>query len=135
MKYILISKDGDFLPLLHKMKKAKQEVIAYVDNSDDIHDGLTPTADSALENEVDEDDVVIFDMVGAGKAADQIKDNGTLVIGGGVFNDKLELDRKFGTDFMKKHGINTPPTWEFSDLEALKTFIEDNPDRYVFKPN
>lgn len=135
MKYILLSKDGDFLPLLYRMHKAKEEVIAYIDNSDDIHDGLTPTVHSALEIDVEQNDVIIFDMVGAGEAADRLKKDGHQVIGGGVFNDKLELDRKFGTDFMKKHGIQIPPTWEFDTMDAVKDFVENNPERYVFKPN
>lgn len=135
MKYILLSKDGDFLPLLYRMQEDGEEVIAYVDEVDDIHKGLTPLADDALEIEVAPDDVIIFDMVGAGKAADQLKKRGNTVIGGGSFNDKIELDRKFGTDFMQKHDIQTPPTWEFNSMDEVRNHVEKNAERYVFKPN
>lgn len=135
MKYILLSKDGDFLPLLYKMHEAGEEVIAYVDESDDMHEGLTPLANDALEIEVAPDDVIIFDMVGAGKAADQLKKKGNTVIGGGSFNDKIELDRKFGTDFMQKYGITTPPTWEFTTMDEVRKHLEEHDERFVFKPN
>jgi phosphoribosylamine---glycine ligase len=47
---------------------------------------------------------------------------------------KLEMDRKFGMDFMKQHGINLPPYHEFNSMSEAEKFQLKNDKRYVFKP-
>jgi len=47
-------------------------------------------------------DLILFDMVGLGLRAEKLKDKGRLVIGGGTFNDKLELDREYGQRVVEK---------------------------------
>ena len=135
MKFVLISKDGDFLPLLKRIENEGNEVVAYVDAEHPLYENMIPQVDNALELKLDKDDVIIFDMVGAGAAADRVGASMPNVLGGGSINDRIELDRKFGTDFMAKHGINTPPTWEFDTIDKTRKFVEEHPERYVFKPN
>lgn len=128
----LMSKDGDMLPLLHKMKGEK---LAYVENDKGIHDGLTPKVHNPIELEIGPDDTILYDMVGAGESAEVLKEKGFTVIGGGVLNDSIELDRKAGLDFMQKHGIQIPPTEEFNNFEDCAKFIEKSKTRFVFKPD
>lgn len=127
-----MSKDGDMLPLLYRMS---EEHKAYVENDKGIHDGLTPKVHDALELNPQPEDTIVYDMVGAGKSADILKEQGLHVVGGGELNDKLELDRKFGLDFMEKHGMQIPPTEEFNNFEKCKQFIMKSDTRYVFKPD
>jgi len=135
MKLILVSKDGDFLPLLHRAHKSGAEVVAYVDESDDIHDGMTPTVHDALEIEIEDDDIVIFDMVGAGAAADRIRSTGRTVVGGGSLNDRMELDRSYGSKLMRKAGVDTPKTYDLTTFEEAERLIQKTGKRFVFKPD
>jgi len=134
LAFKLISKDGDGLPIALKFK---DNVQIYIDNNKarKVYDGILPKVESPLQLDIKKNDIVIFDMVGAGKEADFLKKKGITVIGAGTFNDKVELDRDFGTEFMSKHGIQTPPTTVFVDFDKARDFIKKTDKRYVFKPN
>jgi phosphoribosylamine--glycine ligase len=45
---------------------------------------------------IEQYDLVLADMVKMGKTCDELASKGKLVLGGGVFNDKAELDRDYG---------------------------------------
>ena len=46
-----------------------------------------------------------------------------------------ELDRKVGQDILKKHGIPTIPSVEFSNYDKAIAFVKKDPRRWVSKPN
>lgn len=128
----LVSKSGDFLPLLTRMGGGT----AYVEESKDIYQGLIHRVNSELELDISSGDIVIFDMVGGGAGADVLKSKGYTVIGAGKFNDDIELYRDIGQDLMERAGIPTPETWNFRhDFEGARAYIEKNKKVYVFKPN
>lgn len=133
----LISREGDFLPLLHKMHQDGKEVLAYIDDdcAKNMHDNMTPKVCSPLELSLSKDDTIVFDMVHGGSEADTLKSQGFTVIGGGSFNDKIELDRDYGQSFMEAMKINTPDTIGFSSFADARKFLKDSDKRYVFKPN
>lgn len=136
MGFKLISKNGDFLPLLARIEQEDEDVLFYVSEDSDIYTGILPQVDNTVDLDIQGDDTVIFDMVGAGKTAETLKSKNYHVVGGGILNDNLELDRYFGNDFMREHGIQIPPTYEFPDLNEVEVFLQKNPDtRFVFKPN
>lgn len=136
MAFKLISKDGDFLPMLNLMQREGAEVKAYIEEDvGKMYDGIVDQVDNVLELDIQPDDIVVFDMVGAGGAAERLKEKGYNVIGGGKLNDKLELDRDFGSNFMNRHGIKTPQTDVFTDFEKAKEHVRKTGKRYVFKPN
>lgn len=137
MGFKLISKEGDGLSILKVIQHEGQEVLAYIgdESAKKMYDGMLPKVDSALSLDFKKDDVIIFDMVGAGHGADTLKRKRYTVIGGGSFNDKLELDRDFGNQFLKSHGVHVPPTHEFDNFASAKKFLDANKDKsYVFKP-
>ena len=127
----LVSKNGDFLPILTRMGNGT----AYVEGSKEIYKGLIRRVDSELALDISSDDIVIFDMVGGGAGADVLKDKGYAVIGAGRLNDELELYRRLGQNLMERAKIPIPTTHDFYDFEAAKKFIEDTKKIYVFKPN
>lgn len=132
----LISKEGDMLPLTLRMYESGIETLAYLhDPKSKLHDGMQPKVGSTSELDIQPNDTVIFDMVGAGKTADYLKGKGYDVIGAGEINDRLELDRDFGDNFMEKHGIPTPPSTAFTDFDEATKLIQQTGKRYVFKPN
>ncbi len=130
----LVSKHGDFLPLLMRMKN-DSTVTAYVEGSKEIYTELLHRVDSELALDISQEDIVIFDMVGGGPGADILKDKGYTVIGAGKLNDDIELYRDIGQRFMEKVGIHVPPTHNFYDFEMARRFVENTKKIYVFKPN
>jgi len=56
-----------------------------------------------------------------------------LVIGGSQYTDKLEIEREFGQNELKRSGVNILPSWQFSNYDEGIKFIKENPDRYVLK--
>ena len=76
-----------------------------------------------------------FDDIGFGQIADELRKNGKLVVGGTPFTDRLEDDREFGQDELKKAGVNTLPHWDFVGFDDAIEFVKKNPERYVIKPS
>lgn len=131
----LISKDGDMLSLAYRMAQAGHDVQAYLENHSKMYDGMICKVHDINELDIGKDDMVIFDMVGGGKGADKLKDQGIHVVGGGVLNDKLELYRRFGMEFMEDHGISVPPYTTHYTLEDCIALVKGTGGRYVFKPD
>jgi phosphoribosylamine--glycine ligase len=67
--------------------------------------------------------------------AESWKKQGIPVICGSPESVKWETDRKYGDDILKKAGIDTLPTREFTDYDAAIKFVEKTMKRYVSKPD
>ncbi len=80
-------------------------------------------------------DVILFDDVEFGGVAERLRKKGKLVFGGSEYTDRLEIDREFGQQELKKYGVNVLPGWHFSSYDEAIAFIKQNPERYVFKPS
>lgn len=80
-------------------------------------------------------DVIVFDDIGFGSAAERLRREGKAVVGGTPFSDKLELDRDLAQAELKNVGINVLPCWDFSSFDEAVKFVKSNPGRYVIKPN
>lgn len=71
--------------------------------------------------------IFFFDQTSNGEAADRLRKMGKLVIGAGAFMDRLELDRKWGSDMAEKCGIAIPPTKCFSSITQTIEYLKTNP--------
>jgi len=80
-------------------------------------------------------DLVLFDLTGRPKIAEEVISLGIPCIGDGDLNTQLEDDRLFGIQVMEGCGINVPFYETFNDISAAKKFIKKTNKRYVFKPN
>jgi len=100
----------------------------------EIGDGFIPKVKS-WKTQSKWADLVIFDYTGFSKDAELLKAEGKPVFGGSNYTDKLELDRNFGNDELKKHKIKTLPSKEFSTFEDAISYIKEHPDAYVIKPS
>ena len=58
-----------------------------------------------------------------------------LVIGGTPYTDRLEDDRSFGQEELKKEGINIVPYRDFDNFDDAIAYVKENPERYVIKPS
>lgn len=80
-------------------------------------------------------DLVLFDLTGKPKIAEEVMSLGIPCIGDGNLASQLEDDRLFGIEIMEECDINVPPYETFNDIGAAKKFIKKTNKRYVFKPN
>jgi phosphoribosylamine---glycine ligase len=136
LKFLFVSWESLSGDLAWQIKNEGHEVKVYVksEGDQDVYDGfLEKVLD--WKQHVDWADIIVFDDVGFGSIADDLRKKGKLVVGGSTYTDRLEEDREFGQYEMKKNGLSILPHWDFSDYDSALTFIEQNPGRYVYKPS
>jgi len=120
----------------HVAKEGHNVKLFIEENSEkEIGDGFVPKVDS-WEKEVDWADVIVFDdVLGEGTKAKSLRDKGKFVVGGTPYTDKLEDDRAFGQEELKKYGVPIAPSWNFTDFQKAIDFVSQNPGKYVIKPS
>ncbi len=135
-KFLFVSWESLSGDLAWQVKKEGHEVKVYIesDSAKDVYDGFLEKV-SDWKIHIEWADVVVFDDVGFGKEADELRKSGKLVVGGSAYTDKLEEDREFGQSEMKRMGMLTLPHWDFTNYDEALKFIELNPGRYVYKPS
>ncbi len=134
-KFLFVSLESLSGDLAWTLVKEGHEAKAYIKYPLDagVYEGFIERIDD-WKPFVDWADVIVFDDVEFGPPAEKLRKAGKLVIGGSVYTDRLEIDREFGQSELKKYGVNTLPSWQFSDYDQAITFIRENPGRYAFKP-
>lgn len=101
----------------------------------EVADGFVPKVDN-WESEVDWADVIVFDdVLGQGAKAKKLREEGKFVIGGTPYTDRLEDDRAFGQEELKKAGVPIIPYKEFTSFDDAINFVRENPGRHVIKPS
>ncbi len=135
-KFLFVGWESLSGDLAWQIKNEGHEVKVYFKNESDkdVYDGFLEKIDD-WKNFVEWADIVVFDDVGFGKEADELRTNGKLVVGGSIYTDRLEQEREFGQSEMKRVGMLTLPHWDFTDYDLALDFINQNPGRYVYKPS
>lgn len=135
-KFLFVSWESLSGDLAWKVKKEGHEVKIYIKSEEDkdVYDGFLEKVADWKAN-ADWADIIVFDDVGFGSFADELRKSGKLVVGGSSYTDKLEEDREFGQSEMKRTGMLILPHWNFNDYDAALKFVEENPGRYVYKPS
>lgn len=133
-KFLFISLESLSGDLAWKIKNEGHEVKCYIKQVSDEYDGILEKVPE-WKSLTDWADVIVFDDVGFGKEADQLRRAGKAVVGGSEYTDRLEEDREFGQTEMKRLGMLTLPSWNFSNYDEAIQFIKNNPGRYVYKPS
>jgi len=100
----------------------------------EVYDGFVPKVKD-WKKEVDWADIIVFDDVIWGEKAKKLRSQGKLVIGGTPYSDKLENERLFGQQELKKMGIPIIPHKDFTSFEQAIEYAKNNPNRYVLKPS
>ena len=136
LKFLFVSLDALIGDLAWQVKKEGCEVKYYIQGKmeKDVCDGFVDKCDDWKELK-DWADVIVFDDVGFGEAAEKLRKDGKFVVGGSIYADKLELDREFGQEEMKAAGMNILPHWDFTDFDEAIKFVKEKPERYVVKPS
>ncbi len=135
-KFLFVSLESLSGDLAWTLKKEGHEVKSYIKSKSDsdVYNGFIEKVDD-WEKYIEWADVIIFDDVEFGAIAEKLRAEGKLVIGGSQYTDRLEIDREFGQAELKKYGVNILPHYDFTNYDEAINFIENNPDRYVFKPS
>jgi len=101
----------------------------------DIADGFVAKSKD-WEKDADWADIIVFDdTLGQGEKAKALRDAGKKVIGGTPYTDRLEDDRSFGQEELKKAGVSIIPYAEFTSFDDAIDHVTQNPARYVIKPS
>jgi phosphoribosylamine---glycine ligase len=135
-KFLFVSQESLSGDLAWQLKKEGHLVKCFIasDSDKDVYDGFLDKV-SDWKSEVDWADIIIFDHIGDGKKAEDLRAKGKLVVGGTPYTDRLEEDREFGQNEMKRLGLLVLPHWNFDSFESAIEFVKQHPDRYVFKPS
>ncbi|MBW2970765.1 phosphoribosylamine--glycine ligase [Candidatus Woesearchaeota archaeon] len=135
--FLFVSYDALIGDIAWQCVKEGHGVKYYIKDKDeaDVADGFVPKTENWKE-ELDWADVVIFDdVLGHGTMAKKVRDSGKAVIGGTPYTDRLEDDRAFGQEELKKAGVNILPYQEFRSFDDAISFVQSNPGKYVIKPS
>jgi phosphoribosylamine--glycine ligase len=100
-----------------------------------IGDGFVPKVDSWREH-VDWADLIVFDdVLGQGTLAEELRAAGHNVVGGTAYTDRLEDDRSFGQQELRRHGISVLGFENFTSFDDAIDYVEAHPAPYVIKPS
>ena len=136
-KFLFVSIDALITDIAWKAVKEGHKVRYYIEDQDekDVGDGFVPKTEN-WEQDVDWADIVVFDdVLGQGKKAQKLRNEGKLVVGGTAYTDKLEDDRAFGQEALKEAGVSIIPQENFTSFDDAISYVEKNPNRYVIKPS
>ncbi|MEX2496344.1 MAG: phosphoribosylglycinamide synthetase C domain-containing protein [Woeseia sp.] len=136
-RFLFVSIGALISDIAWQIVKEGHEVRYFIESESEksIGDGFVPKVD-AWEPHVDWADVIVFDdVLGMGEKAQRLRSAGKHVVGGTEYTDRLEDDRSFGQEELKRHGVSIIPFQEFSDFDSATSYVEQNPSAYVIKPS
>jgi phosphoribosylamine--glycine ligase len=136
VKFLFVSPEALSIDLAYTLRQEGNDVKFFIQSATekDVGDGFVEKIDS-WEDQTDWADVIVFDDIGFGKAAEKLRAEGKKVIGGSAYTDRLENEREFGQQELAKAGVSVLPNWNFSDFEEAIKFVQGSPGRYVIKPS
>ena len=136
-KFLFHSLTGLISDIAWQVAKEGHEVRYYIkeEKERDIADGFVAKSDN-VEKDTEWADIIVFDdTLGQGEKAQQAKAMGKKVVGGTAYTDRLEDDRSFGQEELKKAGVSIIPYKEFDSFDEAVEHVVQNPARYVIKPS
>src|SRR3989338_3502598 len=135
--FLFVSIDSLIGDIAWQIVKEGHRVKYYTENPEDkeVADGFITKVDD-WKKEVEWADIIVFDdVLGQGKKAKKLREQGKIIVGGAPYTDQLEDDRSFGQEELKKYGVPILPYKDFTSFEEAIKFVKENPGRYVIKPS
>lgn len=134
--FVIYSRHGDGIALAPRLLAEGNDVSLYLERGKRSYANLgIPTLEQFDPAALDSDVVVVFDMVGRGRLADECRKRGLGVVGSSAFGDRLELDRAYGAMVMEAVGIKIPPTRVFTSFAEGIRFADSAKGGLFFKPH
>lgn len=134
-KFLFVSRWGESLDIAYATQLEGNTVKLYIEDkpSREIGYGFVQKVQD-WKKQIDWADIIVFDYTGYGKICEELRASNKIVFGGSEYTDKLELDRNFGQNELKKHKVKILSSKEFENFEDAITYVKQNPDIYVIKP-
>lgn len=137
MRMFLFSKHGDAVCLAIKATEIGHEAAVLIKDPEakEIGNGLVQKV-SDWKTEAKKADFILFDHVGFGNLAEDLRKEGRIVLGACRLGDALELNRVFGITTMRVVGIPVPSTSpQLKTLAQAEKWVSEHKKRgYVYKP-
>ncbi|HSN87699.1 MAG TPA: phosphoribosylamine--glycine ligase [Thermoanaerobaculia bacterium] len=133
--FLFVSRSGYCSDLAWRIRREGHDVRMFIqeEGQRDVADGFVDKA-ADWRQEIHWADVVVFDdTLGHGAWAEELRARGKAVVGGTAWTDRLEDDRAFGQDQLRKAGVETTPSWDFDHFEDAFRHVRSYPERYVLK--
>ena len=124
MKFLFVTNESLSADLAWQLKKEGHDVKMYCQGQGekDVGLGFFEKVDE-WDSLKDWADVIIFDDIGFGGKAEQLRKEGKFVVGGSPYTDKLELDREFGQSELNSVGVDVLQSWYFTSFEEAIDFV------------
>jgi len=135
--FLFVSLDALISDIAWKVRQEGHNVKYFIEEKGerDVGDGFVEKVGN-WKREAGWADVIVFDdVLGEGKKAQKLREQGKHVVGGTAYTDMLEDERAFGQQELRKYGIHTLPSKDYSSFEEAIEFVKANPGRYVIKPS
>ena len=135
--FLFVSIDALITDIAWQVAKEGHNVKYFIEDKTqkEIGDGFVEKSEDWKEDS-DWADVIVFDdVLGQGKKAQKLREEGKKVIGGTPYTDKLEDDRAFGQDELKDRNITIILNKNFTSFDEAINFVQENPGKYVIKPS
>lgn len=140
MRFLGVGKGNDLADLYLRLQAQGHEVKVFVADPEahDIFRGMLQFTDDWEEElpwirQAGRDGILIFEGIGWGETQDRLRREGFGVIGGSALGDRLETDREFGQQVLRRMGLQTAATHPFDDFDRAIAFVDRNRGRYVVK--
>lgn len=136
LNVLFVSIDGLISGIAHQAVQEGHNIRLHIIDPkfSDIADGFIPKS-LDWKKDVKWADLIVFDDIGYAKEVKRLKKQNKLVVGGTQYTDKLEHDRTFGQNELKKVGVPIALFKEFRSFDEAIKFVESHPTRYVIKPS
>lgn len=133
-KFLIVSGEGAGSDIAYQLKKEGNEVKLFIQEADerDVLDGVVEKIND-WESEKSWADIIIFDDTGFGFRQNELRKQGSKVIGGSYLGDQIELDRKFALQYFEKMNVNIPKTFDFDSFNSAQKFLKEQKRRFVIK--
>lgn len=135
-RFLGIGEGNDLADMYRRIQQRGHDVRVFAADPDsrDIFRGMLDfTDDWERELEWAREGILIFEGTGWGETQDDLRRRGFHVIGGSALGDRLETDRAFGQEVLRKAGLLTAPSHPFDDFDRAIDFVRKNRGRYVIK--
>ncbi|MDX1508036.1 MAG: phosphoribosylglycinamide synthetase C domain-containing protein [Woeseiaceae bacterium] len=136
-RFLFVSIDALITDIAWQVSRGGNEVRYFIETEAErsIGDGFVTKVDN-WEDHVDWADVIVFDdVMGQGEKAAALRAAGKHVVGGTAYTDRLEDDRSFGQQELRKYGVSIIPFQEFTDFDEAVAYVRAHPAPYVIKPS
>ncbi len=134
---LLMSKVGDGIPVALKLAREGHIVKVYIKDKKGHNSlkGFKNPSRVGTAKMLDQYDLILYDMAGLGDRADEMISRGRTVLGGGKFNDKLELERDYGLKVARSVlRTKIPESRTYKDRELLKLYLNSKTRPVAIKP-